>query len=369
MRRLTCLSALVLLPALVSAQTEVVEIPAPSLRGARFENPSDLPILVHRPPGYDGSAERYPVVYYLPGFTTDVTEYVDGTFDGLDAGRLLDACFAETGDSFLLVVVHGRNVLGGSFYVDSPVTGNWERWVVHDVVAYVDAHYRTLPDAASRGLAGDSMGGCGALHVAMRHPERFGAVYAISPGLFDENGLRDQGMFARPGYVRAHLIQRERIQAWPRAERRARFLEFVGELYRKGGFAYRRAFAYAYGAAFAPAPESEVPWIDYPYDDADAPPDPRAIARYEAGYGDLRAKVAANEAGLRRLRGLVLRTGRNDPLTYVPNGCRFFSSLLDELQIAHQLEWDDRGHVGDMAGRWREGLVPSFQQTLARESP
>ncbi|MBZ0269747.1 hypothetical protein K8I85_16470, partial [bacterium] len=268
---------------------------------------------------------------------------------------------------FLLVVVHGRNALGGSFYVDSPVTGNWEQWVAHDVVTYVDAHYRTLEDAASRGLAGDSMGGFGALHMAMRHPDRFGAVYAISPALFDGNGLRDQGMFARPGYVRAHLIQRDRIQAWPRAERPRRFVEFMGELFRKGGFAYWRAFAYAYGAAFAPAPESDVPWIDYPYADADAPPDPRALARYEAGFGNLRAKVAAHEADLRQLRGLVVHAGRNDPLTYIPNGCRFFSSLLDEREIAHRLEWDDRGHAGDMAGRWRDGLVPFFQRTLARE--
>ncbi|MBZ0269206.1 esterase family protein, partial [bacterium] len=143
-QRLASVSALVLLPALVSAQTEVVEIPAPSLAGARFQNPSHLPILVHRPPGYDGSTARFPVVYYLPGFTTDATEYVDGTFDGLHAGRLLDALFADTGAPFLLVVVHGRNALGGSFYVDSPVTGNWEQWVAHDVVTYVDAHYRTL---------------------------------------------------------------------------------------------------------------------------------------------------------------------------------------------------------------------------------
>lgn len=58
-----------------------------------------------------------------------------------------------------------------------------EIWVEisHDVVAYIDAHYRTIPDRMSRGLAGHSMGGYGASRIGMKHPDVFGSLYIMSP--------------------------------------------------------------------------------------------------------------------------------------------------------------------------------------------
>ena len=85
--------------------------------------------------------------------------------------------------------------MGGSFYVNSPVTGNWEDFITQDVVGYVDSHFRTLAQAESRGITGHSMGGFGALNIAMHRPDVFSAVYSMSPGLFDENGLQESQMF------------------------------------------------------------------------------------------------------------------------------------------------------------------------------
>jgi len=354
----------------------VEQFDAPSLQGSLLPNEPTQPVVVYLPPAYDDSTSRYPVVYYLPGFTTDVTEYIDGTFDGLHAGELLDRAIAEgrVGD-FLLVVVQGRNALGGSFYVDSPVTGDWEHWVVDDVVEQVDARYRTLATRASRVIAGDSMGGFGAIHIAMRHADTFGSLYAISPGLFDEDGLDDQGMFSRPGYVTAHLLQEERIDAWPAVERIDRFVEFVGELYRGNGFAYRRGFVYAYGAAFAPDPRAEgPPWIDYPFSrdclhGGSCIPDPGKLALFEQGFGNLAQEVSTYQAQLRSLRAITIHAGANDPVVYIPKGSQRLSELLDAAGIANELRWDERGHVGDMAGRWREGLIPFLARYLEGAQP
>ncbi len=71
--------------------------------------------------------------------------------------------------------------LGCSWYVNSPVTGNWEDFVIRELVPYVDANFRTLPRRDSRGIAGEFMGGYGALRLGMIHPDVFGAVYALHP--------------------------------------------------------------------------------------------------------------------------------------------------------------------------------------------
>src|SRR6185369_4187829 len=60
-------------------------------------------------------------------------------------------------------------------------TGDFEQFIAHDLVAYIDAHYRTIPDRLSRGLVGHSMGGYGATRIGMKHPEVFGSVYIMSP--------------------------------------------------------------------------------------------------------------------------------------------------------------------------------------------
>jgi enterochelin esterase-like enzyme len=44
-------------------------------------------------------------------------------------------------------------------------------------VSYMDSHYRTIPNAASRGLTGHSMGGYGAVRIGMKHPEVFSSIY------------------------------------------------------------------------------------------------------------------------------------------------------------------------------------------------
>ena len=60
-------------------------------------------------------------------------------------------------------------------YSTSPTTGDWERFVAEDLVAYIDGQYRTLANRMSRGLAGHSMGGYGALRIGMKRPDVFSA--------------------------------------------------------------------------------------------------------------------------------------------------------------------------------------------------
>jgi hypothetical protein len=133
---------------------------------------------VYLPSGYDGSSARFPVIYFFPN---TFGGYRD-CFDLRGAQALFDRAIAEGAiGPFLFVTVDMNTPLGCSWYVDSPVTGDWESFFVGDVVPYVDAHFRTLARRESRGLAGDFMGGYGALRIGMEHSDLFGSVYALHP--------------------------------------------------------------------------------------------------------------------------------------------------------------------------------------------
>ena len=137
-------------------------------------------LLVYLPAGYsDSSADRYPVIYFLPnpfqaGYRFD--------FDHRDAANLFDqAIAAGVIGKFILVAVDMNTPLGASWYVNSPATGNWEDFMIEDLVPYIDANFKTLPSRNSRGIMGVFIGGYGAIRFGMRHPEVFGSVYAMHP--------------------------------------------------------------------------------------------------------------------------------------------------------------------------------------------
>lgn len=138
------------------------------------------------------------MVHFLPGYGDDERAFASGN-PGIVLPRTVDAVMA--GDSvreLIVIVVNGRSAAGGSFYVNSPLTGNWEGFVVRDAVTYVDRMCQALAHPAWRGIAGHSIGGFGALQLARSHPKTFGAVYGLSPGLFAPGGLEESQIFRDP---------------------------------------------------------------------------------------------------------------------------------------------------------------------------
>jgi enterochelin esterase-like enzyme len=151
-------------------------------------------LAIYFPPGYDGSSRRLPVIYFFPNSFGSYR----ACFDQRGAQALFDHAIADgVIGKFVFVTVDMNTPLGCSWYVNSPVTGDWEAFFVDDLVPYVDAHFRTLANRESRGLAGDFMGGYGALRIGMEHPELFGSVYALHPV---GTGSGVQTMYSRPNW-------------------------------------------------------------------------------------------------------------------------------------------------------------------------
>ncbi len=153
--------------------------------------------LVYLPPGYDATSVRYPSVYMLHGVAGDSSEWPSiGMPEAAD--RLVAA-----GSIQPMVIVFAN--ADASYYVNNQTWGiRWSDYLVVDLVSEVDARHRTLADPASRGIAGLSMGGDGALQLAMRFPEVFGVAAAHSPSsrLLFEHVPAD--VYGTEAFFRAH---------------------------------------------------------------------------------------------------------------------------------------------------------------------
>lgn len=142
------------------------------------------------PGGYDASSRRYPVLYMLHGVAGDSSEW--------EAIGLLDAAdrMIQRGeiDPFLIVLPNG----GANYWVNHASGARWADYVVDDVVKQIDRNFRTVASPRGRAIGGLSMGGEGAMRIAMTHPGVFGTAAAHSPSLrtaYDQFAPELQALF------------------------------------------------------------------------------------------------------------------------------------------------------------------------------
>lgn len=285
-------------------------IPAPSLENNLMGEEEQQPISVFLPPTYYDTDERYPTVYYLHGFQEScysIQRFYNSVADEMKNGGL---------EEFIIVSVNGYNKLGGSFYVNSPVIGNWEDHIVKDVVSYVDSNFKTIADSKSRGIAGFSMGGFGSINLALKHPDVFSYLYSLAPGLFDENGLE------------------KAFNDWD------------------------RGFKNAYGAAFSPNTSLPEPYAEIPVFDGSMQ-DNEIIANWENGFGNLENKLTDYMDKNIELMAIRIEYGNNDGYEWIPEGCRYFSTILNDNEINHELAEFEGGH-NISPGIILESMLPFF---------
>ena len=141
----------------------------------------DMRYTIYLPPGYDRDERRYPVIYMLHGFSDDDTGWLQfGEADRIAGGAINRGEMPPA----ILVMPDGKV----TWYVnDYKKEKPWQEMFVTEFIPYIDKTYRTRPKKEFRGILGLSMGGYGALHIAMRHPDLFTASVAFSSGtLTDE---------------------------------------------------------------------------------------------------------------------------------------------------------------------------------------
>ena len=131
-----------------------------------------LSAVIILPDGYQNSDQAFPVVYLLHGYSGSYKDWPAH----IDLRPLADRY------GFILVCPEGGY---DSWYLDSPVdsTSRFETYITKEVISFIDTHYRTVRKKSGRAITGLSMGGHGALYLALRHPQLFYAASSMSGGV------------------------------------------------------------------------------------------------------------------------------------------------------------------------------------------
>src|SRR2546427_1320383 len=135
---------------------------------------------IYLPPSYKTSTKRYPIVYFLHGmFENEMRWSTRGGTDLMLDRMIADGKIGE----FIVAIPNG----GTSFYTNTrDGSEKWEDAIVTEFVPLIESSYRVNASRATRGISGTSMGGYGALKIAMKHPDLFGSASAHSAVLLQD---------------------------------------------------------------------------------------------------------------------------------------------------------------------------------------
>jgi enterochelin esterase-like enzyme len=313
------LAALTAAPA--EARTDKIKVHGAALEGNLEGNSPDRDVYVFLPPSYDASANRrYPVVYFLHGYSVGADAY-----DGLVKFQEAVDQAAAAGNEVIVVMPDVLTKFKGAMFSASPTTGDFERYVAHDLVGYIDGHYRTLANVQSRGLSGHSMGGYGTLKIAMKYPGIFSSIYAMAPCCLS------------PGNVTA-----EQLQA-------------VGELTPET-LAGAQGFALALPAqlsAWAPDPQNPPFYVSTSVNDGSV--DPLLLARLHANSPLV--LLPQYLPALKALEAIRVEVGDKD---FLLRDDTWMHEELDRFGVAHEWKLFEGDHGNRVHDRIRSELLPFF---------
>lgn len=352
--RLFFLSSIVILSLTLGAfaqkgTTTRIKIRAKSIENTVTKENPVREVSVYLPPSYESNkSKRYPVVYFLHGigdtdlsYTTPHTDDDDNPIPFSSIGQTMDEGIRRGRFGEMIVVLpNQRTKWFGSFYVNSSVTGNWRDFTAKELVEYVDKNYRTLADANHRGIAGHSMGGYGALTIAMRHPEVFSTVYGLNPSIIDWAG---DLMIDSPAF---------------RKVLEAKSYEELGKLAQAGDF--YPAATVTVAQAFSPNPKKPPFYCDFPFEMKDGRMQPS-----EPGFSKWEARSATNMVkkyrdNLNKLKGYRFDSGYRDEFLFIPLTSREFSNELKNNGILHTFEEYNGDHRNRLPGKYGRMITEVF---------
>jgi S-formylglutathione hydrolase FrmB len=162
--------ALVLLLLLTLAKSFSASVDTLSIHSKSMKK--EIKCTVITPENYTKEKLKYPVVYLLHGYSGNYSTWATN-------GKA-----AELADLYNLIIVCPDGGFN-SWYWDSPIDKNikYETHIINEVIPYVDSNYRTIAKKEGRAISGLSMGGQGALYLAIRHQELFVACGSQSGGV------------------------------------------------------------------------------------------------------------------------------------------------------------------------------------------
>jgi len=321
-------------PGAQSVTVEHIKVHGTALEGNLEGDAVDRDVFVFLPPAYArNKSRRYPVVYALHGYSIGAEQWTHE----IHVPQTIEGAFAQGAREMIVVLPDSKTLHNGSMYSSSVTTGDFEQFIAHDLVAYIDARYRTLPNRLSRGLVGHSMGGYRATRIGMKHADVFGSLYIMSPCCLSP----------RPAGAGNPEVEKA-LEAVKTPEDSAKLPFFP-----------RAQLATA--AAWSPDPKNPPLYLDLPTKDGQAQPD--VLAKWAAN-----APLAFMDqyvGNLRQYRAIAIDVGDQDGLR---TDTGKLHDALDKYGIANSFELYSGTHTSKVADRFQNHVLPFFSQSLCYEA-
>lgn len=315
---------------------ERIKVHGKLLEGNLEGDSPDRDVSVYLPASYKKDPKRkYAVIYFLHGFTDDDAKWYGFQKHWINMPAIADRVFAG-GDTKEMIIVtpNAFTRYQGSMYSNSVTTGNWEDYIAKELVAYIDKHYRTLPNAKSRGLAGHSMGGYGTMRIGQKYPDVFSSIYLLSPCCMT------------PGFNiptdTASMSKMESVKAPEDAE--------------KADFMTKAALASA--AAWSPNPLKAPLFYDLPVQNGKVQ---QLIAAKWTANMPL-ATIDQNITNIRQLKAIAFDAGNKDES--IAAGIKILDSVLNNYSIKHTYEEYEGDHVNKIEERIEKKMLSFFSGHL-----
>jgi S-formylglutathione hydrolase FrmB len=315
-----------------------VKVRGKSLEGNLSGEPADRDVSIYLPPSYQKeSGKRYPVVYLLHGYTnSDIGWFGPESRGSFANGNTMiaaaDRAFTTGGTpELILVMPNAYTIYQGSMFSNSVTAGDWEAFVVKDLVEYMDSHYRTLPQRASRGLAGHSMGGYGTIRIGMKYSQVFSSIYVLS-GCCLTAGLNPNPQVS---------ARAEALKSPEEAKNADRGL----------------ATLLAEAAAWSPNPSNPPFYLDLPAKDGKI--QPAIVAKWAAN-----APLAMIDQYATNLKTLRIGIDVGDKDTLAASN-RELNRVLNNYGIQTAFEVYDGDHTNHIVDRMEKTVLPFFSKNLS----
>jgi S-formylglutathione hydrolase FrmB len=306
-------------------------------------------LTIYLPPGYEKTKDRYPVLYFLHGFASDdedMMKYIgfkDLMDSAIKAGQLRPS---------ILVLPNSLTKYFGSFYTNSSAAGNWADFIGKDVVNYIDKNYRTIAHRSSRGLFGHSMGGNGALKMAMLFAHQFSAVYAMSPGALH---FSDDFRLSHPAFKK--VSEQKNMDS----------LRTAVPYYNFEKFPFFEMIYASLARMYSPNINEPILQADQPmkYVNGEMVVEAAVLKKWEANFPI--NMIEDHIPALKSLSALKMDWGRNEDFKHIPITNMELSKKLEALGVKHFAEeyiGDHGNMIGGYDGRVFTEVFPFFQKYL-----
>jgi S-formylglutathione hydrolase FrmB len=308
---------------------ERIKIHGAALEGNLEGDSVDRDVIVFLPPSYASQkTRRYPVVYALHGYSIGAEQWTKE----MHMPESIEGAIAKGAGEMIVVLPDSKTVHNGSMYSSSVTTGDFEKFISHDVVAYIDSHYRTIPDRLSRGLVGHSMGGYGAARIGMKHPDVFASLYIMSPCCLS-------GRAGGPN---------------PAVDK---VLEAVKTPEDSAKLPFGPRVQLASAAAWSPNPKNPPLYLDLPVKNGEVQQD--VVAKWAANAP--LAFIDQYIGNLKQYRAIAMDVGDQDGLRF---DATRLHNVLDTYGIANTFEIYQGTHTSAMGVRFQNHVMPFFGKNL-----